>query len=80
MRFAVLMGGVIGFCAGAGTALFSEVGFDRVFLDGAVGCLVGGLLFRWFWNVLIACFRQSLVVRHQEAAQAAAKRAVEPPV
>lgn len=75
MKFAFLLGGIAGFLAGAGTALFCEAGSDRILLDGAVGCLVGGLLFRWFWNCVIACLREALMVRQREAAEAAAKRA-----
>lgn len=77
MRFAFLLGGVAGFCVGAGTTILTGVSSDRVFLDGAIGCLVGGFLARWFWGVLIACFRDLLLVRQQELAAAAAKRSAE---
>lgn len=71
MRFIFLLGGVIGFGLAAVTAWLMERAPDRVFLDGAVGCLAGALLFRWLWTVVLAGLRETLVAR-QEAADAAA--------
>lgn len=74
MRFIFLLGGVIGFALGAGTAFWMERAADRVFFDGAVGCLVGALLFRWLWNVLLNGLRETVQARHRAAAEAAAKQ------
>ena len=41
-------------------------------LDAAVGTLIGALLFRWFWTVLLGALRQTLAARQQAAAAAAA--------
>ncbi len=44
-----------------------------VLLDGAVGCLTGALLFRWFWTVLVRGIRETIVTRHAAATAAAAE-------
>jgi hypothetical protein len=41
----------------------------------AIGCLVGAMLFRWFWNVLVGGIRETLVLRQEAAAAAAAAAA-----
>ena len=46
---------------------------DRILFDGAVGCLVGALLFRWFWTVLVRGIRETILQRHA-AATATAKK------
>lgn len=77
MRFVFLLGGITGFALGAGTSFWMERGADRVFFDGAVGCLAGALLFRWLWNVLLSGLRETVQARHRavaEAAEAAAKQ------
>lgn len=77
MKFVFLTGGFAGFALGAGTAYWAGRGPDRVLLDGAVGCLAGGMLFRWFWTVLVRGIRETIVSRHAavtaEAAAAEAK-------
>mgnify|MGYP001459863950 CR=1 FL=1 len=73
MRYVFLLGGAIGFTLGAGTAFWVGRGPDRIFFDGAVGCLAGALLFRWFWNVLIAGLRETMEARHRAIATEAAK-------
>jgi hypothetical protein len=40
---------------------------DRILFDGAVGCLAGGLLFRWFWKVLLAGIRDTFIARQRAA-------------
>jgi hypothetical protein len=70
MKFALILGGLIGFLIGAGSALWEGVGSSRIFLDGALGCLAGGLLLRWLWRVLITCVHQSLLIRQQANAEA----------
>jgi hypothetical protein len=73
MKFVFLLGGLTGFLVGAGTAYFSGRSADRLLFDGAVGCLIGALLFRWFWNVLVHGLRETLLHRH--AAPAATAKA-----
>ena len=72
MKFIFLLGGVVGFIVAAGTDFFSDRAPDRILFDGAVGCLAGALLFRWFWTVLVRGIRETLLNRHA-AATAAAK-------
>jgi hypothetical protein len=66
MKFVFLLGGLAGFLVAAGTDLLSGRAADRILFDGAVGCLVGALLFRWFWNVLVNGLRQTLLNRQAE--------------
>ena len=73
MKFVFLLGGLAGFLTGAGTAFFSGRSADRLFFDGAVGCLIGALLFRWFWNVLVRGVQETLVDRQTTPAPAKAK-------
>ena len=75
MKFVFLAGGFAGFLS-AGLASF-WIGHhqpDRIFFDGAVGCLAGALLFRWFWSVLIRGIRETLLARQAAAATAAAAK------
>lgn len=80
MRFVFLLGGLIGFALAAGTAFFAGRGPDRIFLDGALGCLAGALLFRWLWGVLLAGLRETMVARQRAAAAAEAAKAKPEPV
>lgn len=73
MRYVFLLGGLLGFSLAAGTALLAERGPDRILLDGAVGALAGGLLFRWLWNVMLAGLRETMVARQRAAAAELAK-------
>jgi hypothetical protein len=72
MKAIFLIGGFSGFVTGAATSLWAGHEPDRIFLDAAVGCLAGGLLFRWFWTVLVRGIRETLLQR-QAAALATAK-------
>lgn len=72
MKFVFLAGGVAGFLATAGASFWAGHEPDRILFDGAVGCLVGGLLFRWFWTVLVRGIRDTIHIRNA-AATAAAK-------
>jgi len=73
MKFVFLAGGFAGFVFTAGASFWAGHEADRVLFDGAVGCLCGALLFRWFWTVLVHGIRETLLARH--AAQAAAHAA-----
>jgi hypothetical protein len=79
MRFVFLLGGITGFALAGGTSFAMERAPDRVFLDGAVGCLAGAFLFRWLWSVLLAGVRETLEARHRAAAAEAAKSHPEMP-
>ena len=72
MKALFLAGGFAGF------ALCSLAGFlagrapDLILRDAAIGCLAGALLVRWFWRVLLRGFQETLTLRRQMAAEAAA--------
>ena len=70
MKFVFLAGGLAGFLVTAAAGLHAGRAMDRVLFDAAVGCLVGAVLFRWFWNVLLHGFREAYLSR-QRAATAA---------
>jgi siroheme synthase len=78
MKFAFLSGGFLGF------ALVTVAGFtagrsaDLVLRDAALACLIGALVLRWFWSVVIRAFADAIEQRRREAvaaqeAQAAAR-------
>ena len=73
MRFIFLVGGVTGFVLAGASSWWADCGAGRVFLDAACGCLVGALLFRWLWTVLIQGFSETLTARQQAASAAEAK-------
>ncbi len=77
MKFVFLSGGLIGFLVGLVTSWALDHAPDRVFLDAAVGCLAGAVLFRWFWTIVLAGLRDTVVARQRAAvaAQAAASAA-----
>jgi len=65
MKFVFLSGGLTGFVLGLVTSWQLDHAPDRVFLDASVGCLAGALLFRWFWKVVLAGLRDTVVARHR---------------
>jgi hypothetical protein len=73
MKFVFLLGGFAGFVVTAAASFWAGHAADRVFFDGAVGCLAGALLFRWFWTVLVRGIRETILAR-QAATAAAAKQ------
>jgi hypothetical protein len=74
MRFIVLSGGACGLAVAAATGLWAGHAADRILLDGAVGCLAGGLLFRGFWTVLLRGIRQAYLARRAALAAPAAPK------
>ncbi len=70
MKFVFLAGGFAGFLTTASASYFAGHQADRVFFDGAVGCLVGALLFRWFWTVLVRGIRETIIARNAATAAA----------
>lgn len=78
MKFVFLAGGLAGFlCAGVAGYLADREA-DRIFFDAAIGCLVGALLFRWFWTILVRGIRETILARHAAATAAAAAAAAAP--
>ena len=73
MKFVFLAGGFVGFVVSGGGSYWAGHEADRMFFDGAVGCLAGALLFRWFWTVLVRGIRETILARHAAAASAVAK-------
>lgn len=71
MRFVFLFGGVLGFSIAALTGWLAERSANRILLDAALGCLIGALLFRWFWTVLLRGLRETILIRQKAAAVAA---------
>ena len=72
MRSIFLTGGFAGFLSAGLTSYWVGHQPDRILFDGAVGCLVGAMLFRWFWTVLVRGIRETILLRH--AAATAAKQ------
>ncbi len=72
MKFIFLIGGLAGFLTTGGASFWAGHQPDRVFFDGAVGCLVGAMLFRWFWTVLVQGMRETILARHAANTAAAA--------
>ena len=65
MKFVFLSGGLLGFLVGLVTSWLLDHNADRVLLDGAVGCLVAAMLFRWFWTIVLAGLRDTVVARYR---------------
>lgn len=72
MKFVFLAGGFAGFLTTGSASFWADHQPDRILFDGAVGCLVGALLFRWFWTVLVRGIRETIMARGAAAAAAAA--------
>jgi hypothetical protein len=73
MKFVFLSGGFAGLLTTGGASYWAGHQPDRILLDAAVGCLAGGILFRWFWTVLVHGIRETILQRHA-AASASAKK------
>ena len=67
MKFVFLAGGFAGLLTTGAASYWAGHQLDRILLDGAVGCLVGALLFRWFWTVLVRGIRETILLRHAAA-------------
>ena len=73
MKFIFLAGGFAGFLTAGAASYWAGHQPDRILLDGAVGCLCGALLFRWFWTVLVRGIRETILSRHAAAIASAKK-------
>ena len=67
MKFVFLIGGFAGLLVTGAASYASDHAADRILFDAAVGCLVGALLFRWFWTVLLRGIRETILQRHAAA-------------
>lgn len=76
MKFVFLAGGLSGFLLAAGAGYWAGRAPDRILFDAALGALFGGLLFRWFWTVLVGGIRETILIRH--AATTAANDSASP--
>lgn len=75
MKFVFLAGGFVGFALVGLAGLGAGRDAALVLRDAAIGCLVGALLFRWFWSVVVKALAETVERRRQEAAAAEAKSA-----
>ena len=78
MKFVFLSGGLLGFVTGLVTSWLLDHAPDRVFLDAAVGCLAGAVLFRWFWTVVLAGLRDTVLARYHASLAAPAHAPIVP--
>lgn len=79
MKFIFFIGGLSGFALAAFAGWWAERAPDRILLDAALGCLVGALLFRWFWNILVGGIRETILARNAAAMALAAAAAEKHP-
>jgi len=75
MKALFLAGGFAGFALCSLAGLMAGRAPDLILRDAAIGCLVGALLVRWFWRVLLNGFQETLTLRRKVAAEAAAQEA-----
>ncbi len=71
MQFVFLLGGFVGFVLTAGTGFLVGRNPILVLRDSMIGCLVGALLFKWFWSVLTNALGEALAAKRAAAAAAA---------
>ena len=74
MKFVFLAGGHAGFLIAGAGSYWAGHQADRILFDSAVGCLVGALLFRWFWTVLVRGIRETIMDRRTAATPVAATK------
>lgn len=73
MKFVFLAGGFVGFALAAVAGLGAGRDAAPVLRDAAIGCLVGALLFRWFWSVVVKAMAETVERRRREAPSVEAK-------
>jgi hypothetical protein len=78
MKFVFLAGGFFGFALVAATGLGAGRDASLVLRDAAIGCLVGALMFRWFWSVVVKALVETVARRREEAIAAETKPAPAP--
>ena len=72
MRTLFLTGGFVGFVLCAVAGVLAGRAPDLILRDAAIGCLVGAILVRWFWRVLLTGFHETLTARRRAEDEAAA--------
>jgi len=72
MKTLFLAGGFAGFALCALAGFLAGRAPDLILRDAAVGCLAGALLVRWFWQVLLRGFHETLTARRHATEEAAA--------
>lgn len=72
MRFIFLAGGFAGFVITALAGFLAGREPDLVLRDASFGCIIGALLFRWFWGVLVKALSETLSAKRAAMAAAAA--------
>jgi hypothetical protein len=73
MKTLFLAGGFAGFALSALTGFLAGRAPDLILRDAAIGCLVGALLVRWFWGVLLSGFHETLIAHRRAIEEAAAQ-------
>jgi hypothetical protein len=72
MKTLFLAGGFAGFALCALAGILAGRAPDLILRDAAIGCLAGALLLRWFWQVLLGGFQETLKARRRAAEESAA--------
>lgn len=78
MKFVFLFGGLCGFTLGLVASWLLDHAPDRILFDASVCCLAGAFLFRWFWTIVLAGLRDTVVARYQATLAQAATPAPAP--
>ncbi|MCH6255845.1 hypothetical protein MLD52_04755 [Puniceicoccaceae bacterium K14] len=73
MKFALLLGGFLGFVAIFATALAVGKNPSRALLEASMGSAIAGLLFRWWGMIWIRNVKQMLMEKQQAAIAAMAE-------
>lgn len=78
MKFVFLAGGFAGFALTAGAGYLAERNATNIILDASIGCLVGAVLFRWFWSVALSTMQETVELKAREEAATAAAAPTQP--
>ncbi len=70
MKFAIALGGLIGFTAVFATALWSGKSPTECLVQASIGSVVLGILFRWIAHIWIRNVKDMLMEKHQTAVAA----------
>jgi hypothetical protein len=78
MRTIFMAGGFVGFALVALAGAFVGRGWQFIFRDAAIGCLLGAFLFRWMWSVYLKALAHAIQSKRAqrmaaEEAEAAAR-------
>lgn len=68
MKFAFLAGGFAGFALAALAGFSADRDADLILRDAAIGCLIGAVLFRWFWSMMLKALFETATARRAAAA------------